>query len=360
MNTFGHIFRLTTFGESHGEAIGGVIDGMPAGIDIDMEFIQQELNRRRPGQSKITTSRNEPDKVELLSGVFEGKSTGCPIGFIVRNTNQHSHDYDNMRDLFRPSHADFTYYYKYGTRDHRGGGRSSARITISRCVGGALAKLALRQLGISIQAYTSQVGDIALERDYHLYDLSMTESNAVRCPDTEKAAQMEELISQVKAEGDTIGGIITCVIKGCPSGLGAPEFGKLHADLGAAMLGINAVKGFEYGEGFDGVTARGSEQNDIFIPTSEESPHLSTKTNHSGGIQGGISNGQDIYFRVAFKPVATILTQQETIDIDGNPTTLKAQGRHDPCVLPRAVPIVEGMAAMTILDHFLLNKTIKL
>ena len=360
MNTFGHIFRLTTFGESHGEAIGGVIDGMPAGIDIDMEFIQQELNRRRPGQSKITTSRNEPDKVELISGVFEGKSTGCPIGFIVRNTNQHSHDYDNMRDLFRPSHADFTYYYKYGTRDHRGGGRSSARITISRCVGGALAKLALRQLGISIQAYTSQVGDIALERDYHLYDLSMTESNAVRCPDTEKAAQMEELISQVKAEGDTIGGIITCVIKGCPAGLGAPEFGKLHADLGAAMLGINAVKGFEYGEGFDGVTARGSEQNDIFIPTSEESPHLSTKTNHSGGIQGGISNGQDIYFRVAFKPVATILTQQETIDIDGNPTTLKAQGRHDPCVLPRAVPIVEGMAAMTILDHFLLNKTIKL
>jgi len=360
VNTFGHIFKLTTFGESHGEAIGGVIDGMPAGIDIDTVFIQQELNRRRPGQSKITTSRNEPDKVELLSGVFEGKSTGCPIGFIVRNTNQHSHDYDNMRDLFRPSHADFTYYYKYGTRDHRGGGRSSARITISRCVGGALAKLVLRQLGISIQAYTSQVGNISLDRDYHLYDLSKTESNAVRCPDKDKAAQMEELISQVKAEGDTIGGIITCVIKGCPAGLGEPEFGKLHADLGAAMLGINAVKGFEYGEGFDGVTARGSEQNDIFIPSSDDSSHPSTKTNHSGGIQGGISNGQDIYFRVAFKPIATILTQQETIDIDGNPTTLKAQGRHDPCVLPRAVPIVEAMAAMTILDHFLLNKTIKL
>ena len=360
MNTFGHIFRLTTFGESHGEAIGGVIDGMPAGIDIDMEFIQQELNRRRPGQSKITTSRNEPDKVELLSGVFEGKSTGCPIGFIVRNTNQHSQDYENMRSLFRPSHADFTYYYKYGTRDHRGGGRSSARITISRCVGGALAKLALKQLGISIQAYTSQVGSIALERDYHLYDLSKTESNAVRCPDSEKAAQMEELISQIKAEGDTIGGIITCVIKGCPAGLGSPEFGKLHADLGAAMLGINAVKGFEYGEGFEGVTARGSEQNDIFIPASEDSSNPSTKTNHSGGIQGGISNGQDIYFRVAFKPVATILTQQDTIDMEGNPTTLKAQGRHDPCVLPRAVPVVEAMAAMTILDHFLLNKTIKL
>jgi chorismate synthase len=360
VNTFGHIFRLTTFGESHGEAIGGVIDGMPAGIDIDMEFIQQELNRRRPGQSKITTSRNEPDKVELLSGVFEGKSTGCPIGFIVRNTNQHSQDYENMRSLFRPSHADFTYYYKYGTRDHRGGGRSSARITISRCVGGALAKLALKQLGISIQAYTSQVGSIALERDYHLYDLSKTETNAVRCPDSEKAAQMEELISQIKAEGDTIGGIITCVIKGCPAGLGSPEFGKLHADLGAAMLGINAVKGFEYGEGFEGVTARGSEQNDIFTPASEDSSHPSTKTNHSGGIQGGISNGQDIYFRVAFKPVATILTQQDTIDLEGNPTTLKAQGRHDPCVLPRAVPVVEAMAAMTILDHFLLNKTIKL
>jgi chorismate synthase len=350
MNTFGNIFRLTTFGESHGEAIGGVIDGMPAGIDIDIDFIQQELNRRRPGQSKITTSRQEPDQVELLSGVFEGKSTGCPIGFIVRNTNQHSQDYENMRCLFRPSHADFTYYNKYGTRDHRGGGRSSARITISRCVGGAMAKLVLRQLGISIQAYTSQVGPIALERDYHLYDLSLTETNAVRCPDPEKAKQMEELISQMKTEGDTIGGIITCVIKGCPVGLGEPEFGKLHAALGSAMLSINAVKGFEYGEGFDGVTARGSEQNDIFC---SEDGKISTKTNHSGGIQGGISNGQDIYFRVAFKPVATILTEQETVDIEGNTTTLTAKGRHDPCVLPRAVPIVESMAAMTILDHYL-------
>ena len=350
MNTFGNIFRLTTFGESHGEAIGGVIDGLPAGIDIDIDFIQQELNRRRPGQSKITTSRQEPDQVELLSGVFEGKSTGCPIGFIVRNTNQHSQDYENMRCLFRPSHADFTYYNKYGTRDHRGGGRSSARITISRCVGGAMAKLVLRQLGISIQAYTSQVGSIALERDYHLYDLSLTETNAVRCPDPEKAKQMEELISQMKTEGDTIGGIITCVIKGCPVGLGEPEFGKLHAALGSAMLSINAVKGFEYGEGFDGVTARGSEQNDIFC---SEDGKISTKTNHSGGIQGGISNGQDIYFRVAFKPVATILTEQETVDIEGNTTTLTAKGRHDPCVLPRAVPIVESMAAMTILDHYL-------
>ena len=380
MNSFGTIFRLTTFGESHGEAIGGVVDGMPAGIDIDVDFIQAELKRRRPGQSKITTSRQEPDQVELLSGIFEGKSTGCPIGFIVRNTNQHSQDYENMRNVFRPSHADYTYFKKYGIRDHRGGGRSSARITISRCVGGALAKLVLRQLGISIQAYTSQVGDIALERDYHRYDLSLTETNAVRCPDAEKAAEMEALITKVKGEGDTIGGVITCVIKGCPAGLGEPEFGKLHAALGAAMLSINAVKGFEYGEGFAGVTMRGSEQNDIFIPAASESSesshishlspltipeqssptrslsHLSTKSNHSGGIQGGISNGQDIYFRVAFKPVATLLMEQDTVDIEGNPTKLTAKGRHDPCVLPRAVPVVEAMAAMTILDHFMLHQ----
>lgn len=360
MNTFGQIFRLTTFGESHGEAIGGVVDGMPAGIEIDVDFIQQELNRRRPGQSSITTSRKEPDQVELLSGVFEGRSTGCPIGFIVRNQNQHSSDYDNMRQLFRPSHADYTYYYKYGTRDHRGGGRSSARITISRCVAGALAKLALHQLGISIQAYTSQVGDVALERDYHLYDLSLTETNAVRCPDAEKAAQMIELIEKVKAEGDTIGGVITCVVKGCPPGLGEPEAHKLHADLGAAMLSINAVKGFEYGEGFAGVSQRGSEQNDVFLPSSAGGLHLVTKTNHSGGIQGGISNGQDIYFRVAFKPVATLLQTQDTVDINGQATTLKARGRHDPCVLPRAVPVVEAMTAMTIFDHFLLSKTAKI
>lgn len=354
MNTFGRLFTLTTFGESHGEAVGGIVDGMPAGIDIDVAFIQQELNRRRPGQSKITTSRQEPDQVEILSGVFEGKSTGCPIGFIVRNTNQHSQDYENLRNLFRPSHADYTYQTKYGVRDHRGGGRSSARITISRCVGGALAKLALRQLGISIQAYTSQVGDIALDKNYHRYDLSLTESNAVRCPDSQKAAQMEALIAEVKAAGDTIGGIITCVIKGCPAGLGEPEFGKLHAQLGAAMLSINAVKGFEYGEGFAGVTGRGSEQNDSFLPGP------TTATNHSGGIQGGISNGQDIYFRVAFKPVATLLQEQATIDLAGQATTFTAQGRHDPCVLPRAVPIVEAMAAMTILDAFLVNKSSKI
>ena len=354
MNTFGTIFRLTTFGESHGEAIGGVVDGMPPGIDIDVAFIQSELNRRRPGQSRITTSRQEPDQVELLSGVFEGKSTGCPIGFIVRNQNQHSQDYENMRCLFRPSHADYTYHEKYGFRDHRGGGRSSARITISRCVGGALAKLVLRQKGISIQAYTSQVGSIALNRDYHRYDLSLTETNAVRCPDPEKAAEMEELITRMKAEGDTIGGVITCVIKGCPAGLGEPEFGKLHAALGAAMLSINAVKGFEYGEGFSGVTARGSEQNDIFVSTDSG---ITTASNHSGGIQGGISNGQDIYFRVAFKPVATILQEQQTTDLEGNTTTFTARGRHDPCVLPRAVPVVEAMAAMTILDHYLLRNS---
>ena len=353
-NTFGNLFTLTTFGESHGEAVGGVIDGMPAGIDIDQDFIQQELNRRRPGQSNITTSRQEADKVELLSGVFEGKSTGCPIGFIVRNTNQRSKDYENLKSLFRPSHADFTYDQKYGVRDYRGGGRSSARITISRCVGGALAKLALKQLGISVQAYTSQVGPIALNRDYRLYNLDLTESNAVRCPDPEKAQEMEALITQIKKEGDTIGGVITCVVKGCPVGLGEPEFGKLHAALGGAMLSINAAKGFEYGEGFEGVTARGSEQNDIFQNINGQ---ITTKTNYSGGIQGGISNGQDIYFRVAFKPVATILKDQETVDKEGNTTLFKTSGRHDPCVLPRAVPIVEAMAAMTILDFTLLKNS---
>ena len=351
-NTIGERFTLTTFGESHGAAIGGVVDGMPAGVDIDMTFIQEELNRRRPGQSKITTSRQEPDQVELLSGVFEGKSTGCPIGFIVRNENQHSQDYENLRTVFRPSHADFTYFSKYGIRDHRGGGRSSARITISRVVAGALAKLALQKLGITIQAYTSQVGDITLDRDYHRYDLSLTEQNAVRCPDMEKALLMEQLITEVKAEGDTIGGTITCVIKGCPTGLGEPEFGKLHAELGAAMLSINAVKGFEYGLGFDFATKRGSEVNDLFRSTNGR---VTTTTNNSGGIQGGISNGEDIYFRVAFKPVATLLRPQETIDMEGNPTTLTARGRHDPCVLPRAVPVVEAMAAMVILDKYLVT-----
>ena len=353
-NTYGNIFTLTSFGESHGEAVGGVVDGMPAGIDIDLDFIQSELDRRRPGQSAITTSRKEADKVELLSGVFEGKSTGCPIGFVVRNTNQHSQDYENMRNVFRPSHADYTYTSKYGERDHRGGGRSSARITISRCVAGALAKLALRQIGVSVTAYTSQVGDISIDPDYRNHDFSKIETNAVRCPDIEAATKMEKLIAEVKGQGDTIGGIITCVIKGCPVGLGEPEFGKLHAALGSAMLGINAVKGFEYGAGFACVNRRGSELNDVFT----EGFH--TTTNNSGGIQGGISNGEDIYFRVAFKPVATLLMEQPTVDKDGNPTTLTARGRHDPCVLPRAVPIVEAMAAMTILDYYLLSKTVRM
>jgi len=353
-NTYGNIFTLTSFGESHGEAVGGVVDGMPAGIGIDLDFIQSELDRRRPGQSAITTSRKEADKVELLSGVFEGKSTGCPIGFVVHNTNQHSQDYENMRNVFRPSHADYTYTTKYGERDHRGGGRSSARITIARCVAGALAKLALRQIGVSVTAYTSQVGDIAIDPDYRKHDFSLIETNAVRCPDVEAAARMESLIAEVKGQGDTIGGIITCVVKGCPVGLGEPEFGKLHAALGSAMLGINAVKGFEYGAGFACVNRRGSELNDIF------SEGFHTLTNNSGGIQGGISNGEDIYFRVAFKPVATLLMEQPTVDKDGNPTTLTARGRHDPCVLPRAVPVVEAMAAMTILDYYLLSKTVKL
>lgn len=355
MNTFGRIYRITTFGESHGEGIGGVIDGMPAGVAVDMDFIQAELNRRRPGQSDITTGRKEADKVEILSGVFEGKTTGCPIGFLVRNTNQHSQDYENMRCLFRPSHADFTYQQKYGIRDHRGGGRTSARITISRCVAGAFAKLVLRQMGIDVYAYTSQVGGIALDTDYKKYDPALIETNAVRCPDMVKASEMEALIREVKAAGDTIGGTVTGVVKGCPVGLGEPEFCKLHQVLGSAMLSINAAKGFEYGLGFSGLEKRGSEQNDLYDATAERKGK--TLTNNSGGIQGGISNGEDIYFRVAFKPVATQLREQPTIDMDGNPTVLKARGRHDPCVLPRAVPIVEAMAAITILDAVLMRNT---
>ena len=358
MNSLGTLFRLTTFGESHGPAVGGVIDGMPAGIEVDMLFIQSELARRKPGQSNLTTARKEDDEVELLSGIFEGKTTGCPIGFLVRNTNQHSEDYENMRDLFRPSHADFTCEQKYGIRDYRGGGRSSARETISRVVGGAFAKLALRQLGISIHAYTQQVGDIVLPGSYRDYDLTKAEGNAVRCPDEKMAEQMSRLIMDVKAEGDTIGGVIACVVKGCPIGLGEPVFGKLHARLGAAMLSINAVKGFEYGLGFAGASGRGSEQNDVFEPDGKGG--ITTRTNNSGGIQGGISNGQDIYFRVAFKPVATLLMEQETVDKQGNATTLTARGRHDACVLPRAVPIVEAMAAITILDAYLLNKSTQL
>ena len=343
-NTFGNIFTLTSFGESHGKAIGGVIDGFPAGIHIDEDFVQQELARRRPGQSALTTGRKEADAVEFLSGIYEGVSTGCPIGFVVWNTNQHSSDYDNMKDVFRPSHADFTYTQKYGIRDHRGGGRSSARETISRVVGGALAKLALKEIGVQITAFTSQVGTLMLDKDYTRYDLSQIEENPVRCPDPELARQMEELILRVKGEGDTIGGVVSCVIQGCPIGLGQPVFGKLHAALGNAMLSINAAKGFEYGQGFGSMDLKGSQQNDLFY---NENGNIALRTNHSGGIQGGISNGEDIYFRVAFKPVATVLMEQSTVDKEGNETVLKARGRHDPCVLPRAVPIVEAMAAMS-------------
>ena len=352
MNSFGNIFRLTSFGESHGPAIGGVIDGCPANIEMDLDFIQSELNRRRPGQSRITTPRNEADEVKFLSGIYEGKTTGTPIGFVIWNENQHSSDYDAMKDLYRPSHADYTYQMKYGIRDPRGGGRASARETIARCVAGAVAKLVLKKKGISVVAYTSQVGDIKLEGSYKDYDLSLIEQNIVRCPDPGKAAEMEELIKSVRSKGDTIGGVITGVIKGVPVGLGEPVFGKLHAALGEAMLSINAVKGFEYGEGFESAFHRGSELNDRFF---NDNGHIQTRTNHSGGIQGGISNGQDIFFRVAFKPVVTILMEQETVDREGNDVVFKARGRHDPCVLPRAVPIVESMAAMTILDNYLLE-----
>lgn len=350
-NTIGQLFRLTTFGESHGAVVGGVIDGMPPGITVDETFINDELARRSPGQSRITTQRHENDTVRLLSGVFEGKTTGCPIGFVVANSNHHSSDYDDLRHLFRPSHADFTYKCKYGIRDYRGGGRSSARITISRCVAGAFAKLALKSYGITITAYTSQVGRVVLPGTYADYDLNTAESNPIRCPDSAIASEMEQLILSVKAEGDSVGGIVSCVIKGCPAGLGDPEFGKLHSLLAGAMLSINAVKGFEYGDGFAMAAMRGSEANDLFLPTSP----VSTATNHSGGIQGGISNGQDIYFRVAFKPVATIMREQSTITDDGLPTTTRPRGRHDPCVVPRAVPIVEAMAAISLLDAMLIN-----
>ena len=317
-NTFGNIFRLTSFGESHGKAIGGVIDGFPAGISIDEDFIQHELDRRRPGQSALTTARKEADKVEFLSGIYEGVSTGCPIGFVIWNTNQHSNDYDNMKDVFRPSHADYTYTQKYGVRDHRGGGRSSARETIARVVGGALAKLALKQLGVTVTAFTSQVGIYKLDKDYTHYDLSVAEENPVRCPDPEMAKQMGDYIYNIKGEGDTVGGVISCVVKGCPIGLGQPVFGKLHAALGNAMLSINAAKGFEYGQGFGSMNLKGSQQNDLFY---NDNGHIALRTNRSGGIQGGISNGEDIYFRVAFKPVATVLMEQPTVDVNGRETS---------------------------------------
>lgn len=353
-NVFGRIFRLTSFGESHGAAIGGVIDGMPAGLKIDIEAIQAELDRRRPGQSSIVTARSEGDRVRILSGILDGFTTGTPIGFCIENENQHSADYGNIRDTFRPSHADYTYTVKYGIRDYRGGGRSSARETAARVVGGAFARQALAKIGIDVYAYTSQVGNMMLDNDYRLYAKSEIEKNIVRCPDAAKAKEMIDLITQVKSDGDTIGGVITGVITGVPVGLGEPVFGKLHASLGAAMLSINAVKGFEYGLGFDFADKRGSEVNDAF--TVDGNGNIRTTTNNSGGIQGGISNGEDIYFRVAFKPVATLLRDVDTVDKEGKRVTLKAKGRHDPCVLPRAVPVVEAMAAMVILDAYLQNK----
>ena len=347
-NTFGNLFKVTTFGESHGEALGGIIDGCPPGIKLDFDAIQREMERRKPGQSSIVTQRKENDEVQFLSGIFEGKTTGTPIGFIIPNTNQKSDDYSHIKDTFRPSHADYVYEQKYGIRDYRGGGRSSARETASRVVAGAIAKQVIPE--IKINAFTSSVGEIFIDKPYQALDFSKTESNAVRCPDEASAEKMEEYIKQIRKEGDTVGGTVTCVIQNVPIGLGEPVFDKLHAELGKAMLSINAVKGFEYGSGFCGAKMKGSEHNDLHNADG------TTKSNLSGGIQGGISNGMDIYFRVAFKPVATIMQKQESLDIHGNLVEMQGKGRHDPCVVPRAVPIVEAMAALVIADYFLLNK----
>lgn len=352
MNSYGKVFRIATFGESHGPAIGVVIDGCPAGLAIDEAFIQQELDRRKPGQSRITTQRKEEDTFEILSGVFEGKSTGAPIAIVIKNQDARSKDYSHLENTFRPSHADFTYQEKYGIRDYRGGGRSSARETAARVAAGAIAKLLLQQFDVDVQAYVSQVGNIKTSH-YTSLDLSKTEDTIVRCPDASTAAKMIALIEEVRKSQDTIGGIVTCVIKNAPVGLGEPVFDKLHAELGKAMLSINAVKGFEYGSGFDGVKLRGSEHNDEFY---KDGDRIRTKTNHSGGIQGGISNGEDIYFNVAFKPVATIMQDQNSVDKAGNETVVKGKGRHDPCVVPRAVPIVEAMAALVLADFYLRSK----
>lgn len=351
-NTYGTIFKLSTFGESHGKAIGGVIDGCPAGVELDLEAIQRDLDRRKPGQSAIVTQRKEPDEVEFFSGIFEGKTTGTPIGFAIHNTNQKSKDYSHIKDSYRPSHADYVYDEKYGIRDYRGGGRSSARETASRVVAGAIAKQFLNPL--SINAYVSAVGSLQLETDPSIVDLTEIEKNPVRCPDQAKAAEMEAYIKQIRKEGDTIGGVVTCVIKNVTVGLGEPVFDKLHAELGKAMLSINAVKGFEYGSGFEGTTMKGSAHNDLFNTDG------TTQTNQSGGVQGGISNGMDIYFRVAFKPVATIMQNQETINSKGDTVDMKGKGRHDPCVVPRAVPIVEAMAALVLADFTLLKRTNKI
>ncbi len=360
-NSFGTLFKLTSFGESHGPAIGGIVEGCPAGLIIDTGFIQQQLDRRRPGQSSITTRRQESDRVELLSGVFEGKSTGAPIGFVIKNEDQKPADYSHLKENYRPSHADFTYDQKYGFRDYRGGGRSSARETACRVVAGAIAMLLLQQAGITIHAFVKQVGPVKLDKNFDGLDLSTTESNLVRCPDAVVAEQMINYIEKIRKQGDTIGGVIQCVIQHVPAGLGEPVFDKLHAVLGHAMLSINAVKGFELGSGFSSVAFKGSELNDIFEPAGEgEQPAIKTKSNNSGGIQGGISNGMPIYFNVAFKPVATVLQKQSSVNQQGQEIILEGRGRHDPCVLPRAVPIVESMAALVMADFLLLNKTNRL
>jgi len=351
-NSFGNLFKLTTFGESHGPAIGGVIDGCPAGLEIDIESVQKDLNRRRPGQSAIVTQRKEPDTVEFLSGLFEGKSTGTPIGFVIKNANQKSKDYSHIKDTYRPSHADYTYDEKYGVRDYRGGGRSSARETACRVVAGSIAKQLLKN--VKINAFVSSVGKMELKKHYTELDFSEIEKNPVRCPDPIMAKEMEAYIKKVRGDGDTVGGTVQCVIKNVPKGLGEPVFNKLHAELGKAMLSINAVKGFEYGSGFEGTKMRGSEHNDHFNQDG------STKTNLSGGIQGGISNGMDIYFKVAFKPVATLMQKQETINSKGEEVEMQGKGRHDPCVVPRAVPIVESMAALVLADYYLQNKSSKI
>jgi chorismate synthase len=348
-NSYGTLFRVTTFGESHGEALGGIIDGCPPGITLNLEAIQTEMQRRKPGQSSIVTQRKEADEVQFLSGLFEGKTTGTPIGFLIPNTNQKSDDYTHIKDSYRPSHADYVYEKKYGLRDYRGGGRSSARETACRVVAGAIAKQVLGN--ITINAFVSSVGDLFINKPYQELDFSLTETNPVRCPDPETATQMEDYIKEIRKQGDTVGGTITCVIQNVPIGLGEPVFDKLHAELGKAMLSINAVKGFEYGSGFCGARMKGSEHNDLYNPDG------TTRTNLSGGIQGGISNGMDIYFRVAFKPVATLIQEQEVLTNNGEITSQQGKGRHDPCVVPRAVPIVEAMAALVLADFHLRNKT---
>lgn len=351
-NSFGHRFRITTFGESHGSGIGVVIDGCPAGVTIDWEYVQWQLNRRRPGQSKIVTQRKESDEVEVLSGLFEGKTTGTPLTLYIANTNQKSKDYDHIKDQYRPSHADFTYDQKYGFRDYRGGGRSSARETAARVAAGAIAQQLLAQRGVTIRAYVSQVGHLILNTPYEQLNFSLIEDTPVRCPDLPLATKMEAYIKMIKKVGDTTGGVVSCVIEGCPTGLGEPTFNKLHAELGRAMLSINACKGFEIGSGFAGVALRGSEHNDAFY--QDEEGRTRTRTNRSGGIQGGISNGMPIHFRTAFKPVATIMRNQDSVDRHGKAVTVQGKGRHDPCVVPRAVPIVESMAALVLLDYWLL------